>query len=70
MDLILGVCILLHVWDQDGEGGFPATQRYYRRFLLFIIYLTATCFGRTTIFRQIYLLEITLLTTDPLFLGY
>jgi hypothetical protein len=24
-NLILGVCILLHVWDQD-EGGFPPTQ--------------------------------------------
>jgi hypothetical protein len=27
---------------------------YYRRFLLFIIYLTATCFGRTTIFKAEY----------------
>jgi hypothetical protein len=27
---------------------FPSTQRYYRRFLLCIIYLAATCFGRTT----------------------
>jgi hypothetical protein len=26
--LILGVCILLRVWDQ-GEGGFPSTQRLY-----------------------------------------
>jgi hypothetical protein len=33
------------------EGGFPSTQRYYRRFVLLIIYLVATCFGRTTIFR-------------------
>jgi hypothetical protein len=32
--LILGVCILLYVWDQ-GEGCFPSTQRYCRRFLLF-----------------------------------
>jgi hypothetical protein len=49
-----GVCILLRVWDQV-EGGFPSTQRYYRRFLLFIIYLAATCFGRTTIFKQKYI---------------
>jgi hypothetical protein len=47
--LIFGVCIVLRVWDQ-GEGVFPSTQRYYRRFLLFIIHVTATCFGRTTIF--------------------
>jgi hypothetical protein len=33
--LILAVCMLLRVWDQ-GEGVFPSTQRYYRRFLLFI----------------------------------
>jgi hypothetical protein len=45
---------------EQGEGVFPSAQRYYRRFLLFIIRLTATCLGRTT----------TLLTTDPLFLGY
>jgi hypothetical protein len=38
-----------------GEGVFPSTQRYYRRFLLFIIQLTATCFGRTTIFKQTYI---------------
>jgi hypothetical protein len=36
--LILGVCILLRVWD-PGDGRFiPSTQRYYRRlFLLFNI---------------------------------
>jgi hypothetical protein len=31
--LILGVCILLRVWDQ-GEG-FPSTQPYFNSFLLF-----------------------------------
>jgi hypothetical protein len=35
--LILGVCILFGVRD-PGDGGFiPSTQRYYRRYLLFII---------------------------------
>jgi hypothetical protein len=35
--------MLLCVWD-EGERAFPSTQRYYHRFLLFIIHLTATCF--------------------------
>jgi hypothetical protein len=49
--LIVGVCILLRVLDQ-GERVFPSTQRYYTRFLIFIIHLTATCCGCTTIFRK------------------
>jgi hypothetical protein len=39
--LILGVCILLRVWDQ-GAGVFPSTQRYYHRLFTIYFYLTAT----------------------------
>jgi hypothetical protein len=43
-------------------------QRYCSSFYYLLIYLIATCFGRTTIFKQkIRMSEITLLTTDPLF---
>jgi hypothetical protein len=67
-NLILSVCILLHVaWS--GYGGlYPSMQRHYRRLIL-LCYYAATCFGRTTIFMQkIYnSLRITQLTTDPLF---
>jgi hypothetical protein len=31
----------------EGEGVLRSMQRYYRRFLLFIIYLTATCICET-----------------------
>jgi hypothetical protein len=64
---IFGVCILLCVWDQS--RGFPSTHRYCSSFNYLFIHLFATCFGRTTIFKQKYnYQEITLLTTDPLML--
>jgi hypothetical protein len=37
---------------RSGDGGFyPSTQRYYRMLIL-LCYYTATCFGRTTIFKH------------------
>jgi hypothetical protein len=48
----------------QGEVVFPSTQHYYRRFLLFIIQLTAIFFRPYDHLQvEIYLLEITLLTT-------
>jgi hypothetical protein len=49
----------------QGEGGFPSTQRYYRRFLLFIYKFRSY----DHLQAEIYLLELTLLTTDSLFLN-
>jgi hypothetical protein len=34
--LILGVCILLRVWDPGDRGFIPSTQRYYRRLFLLL----------------------------------
>jgi hypothetical protein len=50
----------------------PSTQRHYRRLILLLnTTYTATCFGRTTIFkRNILIARINQLTTDPLFLEY
>jgi hypothetical protein len=36
-------------------GEFSSTQRYYSRFLIFIIKLTAKILGRMTIFKQKYI---------------
>jgi hypothetical protein len=55
------------VYDNQGEG-FPYMQRCYSSFSIHS--LAATCFGRTTIFSEKYISEITLLAMDPLFLGY
>jgi hypothetical protein len=47
-------------------GGFSVYATLLSKVLT--IYLTATCFDLTTLFKkELYLLEITLLTTDPLF---
>jgi hypothetical protein len=48
-------CLLPVACVKSRWEGFPSTQHYYRRFLLFIIHLTATCFGRMTIFKQKYI---------------
>jgi hypothetical protein len=58
MVLILGVCILLRVWDQ-GEGfSVYATLLSLRFYIYFYFYLTVTCFGRTTIFKQKYIVAV------------
>jgi hypothetical protein len=52
------VCILLRVWDQAMEGFlFCPTQLHYSRLILVInTTYTATCFGRTTIFKRKYII--------------
>jgi hypothetical protein len=63
VSLILGACILLHVWNQ-GEG-FPPTQLYFNSFFTILFNLGATCFGRMTIFKQKYIHQnLMQLTTD------
>jgi hypothetical protein len=54
---------------RSGDGGFYSSTKRHFRMLILLYYYTATCFCRTTIFRQkIYnSLRITQLTTDPLF---
>jgi hypothetical protein len=42
--LILGVCILLSVWDQVMEFFYPSTQRHYRRLILLLILLNCYMF--------------------------
>jgi hypothetical protein len=37
--LILGVCILLHVWDHVMGVLYPSSQRHYRRLILLLILL-------------------------------
>jgi hypothetical protein len=56
--LILGVCILLRVWDQVMGISIPSTQLHYRRLILLLnTTYTATCFGCTTIFKQKYIIS-------------
>jgi hypothetical protein len=56
--LIMGVCILLRVWDPGDWGFILSTQRYYRRLILLLnTTYTLTCFGRTTIFMQKYIIS-------------
>jgi hypothetical protein len=56
------------IFKLQGEE-FISTQRYYSSFYHLLSHLSATCFGRTTIFKQKKCIsEITLLTMDPLFL--
>jgi hypothetical protein len=38
-DLILGVCILLRVWDQVMGCFYPPTQRHYRMLILLYCYM-------------------------------
>jgi hypothetical protein len=49
--LILGVCILLRVWDQD-EGVF--CLRYVNIIGFYYLFNCATCFGHMTIFKNAY----------------
>jgi hypothetical protein len=49
----------------------PSTQSYYRRFFYYLFLLNCYMFrSYDHLQAEIHLLEITLLTTDPLFLEY
>jgi hypothetical protein len=52
-DLNLGVCILLRVLDQ--VQGFPSNATLFQYFFTILFKITATCFGRTTIFMRKYI---------------
>jgi hypothetical protein len=65
--ILLFITLLLDIIYLIEE--FPSTQPITVAFLF--IHLASTCFGNMTIFKiQIQTSEITLLTTDPWFLGY
>jgi hypothetical protein len=53
-DLILGVCILLRVWDQVMEVFIHLCNVNIVGYFTTIYYI-ATCFGRTTIFKKKYI---------------
>jgi hypothetical protein len=51
--LNLGVSILLRVLDQ--AEGFPSNTTLFQQSFTILFKLSATCFGRTTIFRRKYM---------------
>jgi hypothetical protein len=52
---LLALYQLFKLVQMQGKRGFLSMERYYHRSLLFIIYLTATCFRRMTILKIKYI---------------
>jgi hypothetical protein len=58
MSLILGDCILLRVRVQVMGFFIPSMQLHYRKLILLLnTNCTATSFGRTTTFKQKYIIS-------------